>query len=50
MTRTEAAAFLSISLVTLRNWTTQGLFPSYRLGGRIYYKQQEIITALVLQQ
>lgn len=50
MTRVQAAALLSVSLVTLRNWTTQGLLPSYQLGGRVYYKQQEIIAALVPQQ
>ncbi len=50
MTRAQAAELLSISLVTLRNWTTQGLLPSYQLGGRIYYKQKEIIAALVPQK
>jgi len=50
MTRAQAAALLSISLVTLRTWTAQGLLPSYQLGGRIYYKQKEIIAALVPQK
>ena len=50
MTRAQAAELLSISLVTLRNWTTQGLLPIYQLGGRIYYKQKEIIAALVPQK
>lgn len=49
LTRKQAAELLSISLVTLRNWTAQGLLPSYQLGGRIYYKQKEIISALVPQ-
>ena len=49
MTRAQTAELLSISLVTLRNWTVQGLLPSYQLGGRIYYKQKEIISALVPQ-
>lgn len=49
LTRKQAADLLSISLVTLRNWTAQGLLPSYQLGGRVYYKQQEIISALVPQ-
>lgn len=50
LTRKQAAELLSISLVTLRNWTAQGLLPSYQLGGRIYYKQKEIIAALLPQQ
>lgn len=50
LTRKQTAELLSISLVTLRNWTAQGLLPSYQLGGRIYYKQKEIIAALLPQQ
>jgi len=49
LSRADAAKLLSISLVTLRNWTTQGLIPSYQLGGRVYYKQKELLAALKLQ-
>lgn len=50
LTRKEAALFLSVSLTTLKTWTDQNLIKSYRLGGRVYYKEQEIIEALELNQ
>ena len=46
LTRKEAAAFLSVSLTTLKTWTDQKLLKAYKLGGRIYYKEQEIMSAL----
>lgn len=47
MTREETAAFLSISFPTLRRWTTEGMLTCYQLGGRVYYKQNEILKALL---
>jgi hypothetical protein len=46
LTRDEARAFLKTTFPTLRKWTADGLLPSYQLGGRVYYKQHEIIQAL----
>lgn len=46
LTRKEAASFLSVSLTTLKAWTDQKLLKAYRLGGRVYYKQSEIVSAL----
>ncbi len=46
LTRKEAAFLLSISLTTLKSWTDQKLLTSYNLGGRVYYKEKEIISAL----
>ena len=46
LTRKEAADFLSVSLTTLKAWTDQQLLIAYKLGGRVYYKEKEIIKAL----
>ena len=46
MTRKEAAAFLSVSLTTLKAWTDQKFIKAYKLGGRVYYKEKEIMEAL----
>jgi excisionase family DNA binding protein len=46
LSREQTASFLSISFPTLLRWTKEGLLKSYKLGGRVYYKQQEILRAL----
>lgn len=35
-----------ISKVTLTSWCDQGLIPSHRIGGRVYYKYSEIMDSL----
>ena len=35
-----------ISKVTLTSWAAKGLLNDYRIGGRIYYKQSEILEKL----
>ncbi len=42
----QAVDFLQITSPTLRKWTKEGLLKAYSLGGRIYYKQHEVIDAL----
>jgi len=46
LTRKETVEMLSISLTTLRAWTVQRIVKGYRLGGRIYYKENEIIASM----
>jgi excisionase family DNA binding protein len=46
MTRKEVARFLKISLPTLHDWTKLGMIPSYKIGTRVYYKTDEVSTAL----
>lgn len=36
-----------ISKVTLTAWTTHGKLQDHRIGGRIFYKQSEILGALI---
>lgn len=44
---TEACKLFSpkISRVTLHQWTKQGLIPSHRIGGRVFYKVSELVEA-----
>jgi len=46
LTREETRAFLKTTFPTLRKWTAEGLLKSYQLGGRVYYKQHEILAAI----
>ena len=36
----------SISKVTLSAWTKKGLLTEHRIGGRVFYKQSEVIEKL----
>jgi hypothetical protein len=42
MSRKEVAAFFKVSIVTVHNWTKEGILPSHRVGSRIFYKSNEI--------
>ncbi|MCB4807135.1 helix-turn-helix domain-containing protein [Tamlana sp. 62-3] len=46
LTRQTVAEWLSISLPTLHAWTKNGILKSYRIGNKIRYKKNEVLTAL----
>lgn len=46
LSRKEAANFLHISLVTLRDWTMRGKIKAYKIGDRVLYKASELEQAL----
>lgn len=46
LTRKETAKTLCISLPTLHDWTKTGIIKAHRIGNRILYKQEEVISAL----
>ncbi|RWY54368.1 DNA-binding protein [Mucilaginibacter gilvus] len=46
LTRGEVSKQLQISLPTLHNYTKEGLIKSYRMGGKVRYKAEEIELAL----
>jgi excisionase family DNA binding protein len=46
LTREEAAKMLSVSLVTLWDWTRKDLIPAYRIGNRVRYKKNEVLESL----
>jgi hypothetical protein len=42
LTRTETAELLKISLVTVHQWSNQGILNPYKVGNRTYYLRKEI--------
>ena len=46
LSRKQAANYLVISLVTLGEWTKQGIIQSYRVSTSIRYKKLELENAL----
>lgn len=42
LTRRQLADLLSIDLATAHRWAKEGKLPSYRLGGRVYFKRAEV--------
>lgn len=41
----EARKILPVTAPTFRSYRNQGLFPSYRIGSRIFYKHAEVLEA-----
>ena len=46
LTRGEVSKQLQISLPTLHNYVKQGLLKSYRIGGKVRFKENEIEQSL----
>ena len=46
ITRSETARILGVSHVTIEKWSKQGHLKKYRLGGRVYFKREEVIHSL----
>ena len=46
LTRRETADILGISLVTLHEWTKNGVIPAKRIGTRIRYDKQQVYDSL----
>lgn len=46
LSRKETAALLRISLPTLSDWTKKGLIKSYCIGRKVFYKDNEVNSAL----
>ncbi|ULC59667.1 helix-turn-helix domain-containing protein [Flaviramulus sp. BrNp1-15] len=44
--REKTADILCVSLPTLHEWTKEGIIDSYRIGGRVLYKEDDILRAL----
>lgn len=47
LTRNEVAALLKIDISSVTNWTRSGKLQVYSLGGRRYYKRNEVEAALI---
>src|SRR5687767_167384 len=46
ITRKEAASYLGVSLPTLSQIVKRGEIPAYRLGGKIMFRQSELVNSL----
>jgi predicted DNA-binding transcriptional regulator AlpA len=46
LTRDETAKMLSISLVTLHNYTKNDIIPAFKIGYKVRYKKSDILQAL----
>ncbi len=46
LTTKQAMELLQVSQVTLHRWRVDGLIPSHRIGGSIYFKRSEIINSM----
>jgi hypothetical protein len=46
LTRKETAALFKVSLVTVHDWSNNGILKPYKLGNRTYYKYSELLEAL----
>jgi excisionase family DNA binding protein len=47
LTRNEVADLLKVDISTLYNWTKKGILIQYGIGGRVYYKRQEVEEAII---
>lgn len=46
ITRTEAAKFLKISLVTVHQWANDGILHPYKMGNRTYFSRKQIVDQM----
>ncbi|TCI85322.1 helix-turn-helix domain-containing protein [Tenacibaculum sp. M341] len=46
LTRKEVCKLLQVSLVTVHNWTKQGILNPYRIGNKLRFKESEVLEAL----
>ena len=44
--RKDVAKMFGISVVTLRQWTKEGLIKDCKIKSRVFYKQEEVMEAL----
>ncbi|ALM07748.1 DNA-binding protein [Sediminicola sp. YIK13] len=47
LSRADVAKLLQIDLSTLYHWTKKGTLTSYGIGNRVYYKREEVESAIV---
>lgn len=47
LSREETAQLLKINLSTLHDWTKKGYLNAYSIGYRRYFKEEEVLSALI---
>jgi hypothetical protein len=46
LTRNEVRDLLKVDLSTVHNWTKRGRLKAYGIAGRVYYKRDEVQSAM----
>ena len=46
LTRDETAKLLGVSLVTLHNWVKSNILIAYRMGNKVRFKENEVLSSL----
>ncbi len=46
LSRREVSDLLKVSLVTIHNWTNQGILKKYKISGQVRYRMDEVLSAL----
>ena len=46
LTKSQVAELLGVRLLTITTWVKQGRLKAYRVGRRVYFKQQDVEQAL----
>ncbi|WP_026704429.1 helix-turn-helix domain-containing protein [Flavobacterium soli] len=47
LTRNNVAEMLKIDLSSVHNWTKKGKLKAYGIGGRVYYKRDEVENSII---
>jgi len=47
ITTRELTSYFRVTRATIVNWTRGGLLTAYKIGGRKYYKDKEVLKALM---
>lgn len=47
LTRNDVAEMLKIDLSSVHNWTKKGKLKAYGIGGRVYYKRDEVENSII---
>jgi hypothetical protein len=42
----ETAQYCKVSKVTIHAWTKKGILRKYKIGNRVFYKKNEVISAI----
>ncbi|WP_282031710.1 helix-turn-helix domain-containing protein [Winogradskyella eximia] len=47
LTRQQVAELLSVDISTVHNWSKRGKLQKYSLGGKVFYKRNEVEGAII---
>lgn len=47
LTRNDVSEMLKIDISSVHNWTKKGKLKAYGIGGRVYYKRDEVENSII---